>query len=380
MAVNFEKSLIYVVNRIGKQDSQHFVHIPNLLNRLCLDGWSIRLISERGGRGQTTVSGIPLTYLSSEGRWSRLPKLASALIGARRGGNRLVFVRISKSAALVSAVLGRIFGWKTLYWLCGKNEDFNIREKSWIGRGEIIFLWILFRLVDNLVTGPEEMNKYYRDYYGLPERKVITLYNDIETEGLPAADRYEEKRHETTLNILMVHRLSPIRETMNWFPGIMKMLSRRQAAGKWTRFDVVGGGPELPELQEEAVKYPDVDIHFHGTVPNSDLECFYRRADLFIMPSAREGFPRVVIEAMGRALPIVATAAGGTRDLFGPLSRPYCFALDDTEGFAKAIDELLDDRELRVQLARENRERVEKYSTISVARQYDEKLSGILAG
>lgn len=370
------KSLLYVVNRVSEDDSQHFVHIPNLLARLEEHGWDVSLVSERGGRGVGEVSGIPVTYLSEEGRWSRILALLNSLVAARRRGNRLVFVRISKSAALVSGITGRLFGWKTLYWLCGTVEDFNVREKGWNGRLEVAFLWLLFRIVDHLVTGPETMNAYYRNYYGLSDKKVITLYNDVEVK--PDFSR-EGEATEPTQRMLMVHRYSPVRETMRWFAPLLAMLQSRRAGGCSVRFDIIGGGPELQDMQQAAKAHPDLDIFFHGVMRNRDINSYYKKADLFVMPSYREGFPRVVIEAMAHALPVVATDAGGTRDLFGPLQTPYCIDRDDAERFAEAADELLGDKDLRGRLADENLRQAQQFSTCAVARQYDEKLSILLA-
>jgi glycosyltransferase involved in cell wall biosynthesis len=370
-------SLVYVVNRVSKDDSQHFVHIPNLLLRLTERGWNVCLVSERGGRGKGEISSIPVTYLSDEASWSRLPALLATLVAARRNHNRLVFVRISKSAALVSGIAGRFLGWKTLFWLCGTVEDFNLSRKGWIGRLEIAFLWVLFRVVDHLVTGPDSMNEYYRRYYGLPHKKVITLYNDVEIQ------RGRMRLHEVAdgpdhPRILMVHRYSPVRETMRWFPLILEMLQLRHKLGKPVRFDIIGGGPELDEMKVAASAHRDLDVHFHGIMPNFKITPFFERADLFIMPSYREGFPRVVVEAMAHALPLVSTDAGGTRDLLGNLQARYCIDRDDAKGFVEAMDHLLDDKELRACLSEENVEQAKRFSTGSVAKQYDEVLRQLL--
>ena len=58
------KRLTYVVNYLSADDAQHFVHIPNLLAQMERLGWSIDLLSERGGRGQAEVLGQRVTFLS----------------------------------------------------------------------------------------------------------------------------------------------------------------------------------------------------------------------------------------------------------------------------------------------------------------------------
>ena len=49
------------------------------------------------------------------------------------------------------------------------------------------------------------------------------------------------------------------------------------------------------------------DLVVLGTVPDQELDSWYRAADAFVFPSAKEGFGLVVLEAMASGLPVVAT-------------------------------------------------------------------------
>lgn len=374
---NTSRSLLYLVNRISADDTQHLVHIPNLLRKLTARGWLVQLVSERGGAGSAKIDGLPVTYLSQEGRWSRLPGLIRVLVSARRKGNRLVFVRISKSSALISGILGRFFGWKTLYWVSGTVQDFNIRKRRWRGRLENISLGVVLHIVDYLATGPETMKNYYSNYFNLPQEKILVLYNDIECSSLETNRLHNAQPAGTEDRVLMVHRLSPVRETMRWFPKIIDALSARQARGQKVVLEVIGTGPELPELQRAAHQNRSF-VHFRGAVPNRHLDEYYRRADLFLMPSAREGFPRVCLEAMAQGIPVVATDAGGTRDIFGPLQQEFVVSVDEPAQFVRKMEELLDYPDRRRALAEENLQYVQRFSTDAVATMYDERLSALL--
>ena len=122
----------------------------------------------------------------------------------------------------------------------------------------------------------------------------------------------------------------------------------------------------------------DLSVTFHGSVPNRKLDAFYSAATVFIMPSYREGFPRVVVEAMAHGLPIVSTDAGGSRDLFGDRQQEFVVDRDDPVAFAASLATLLHSAELRQALATENLERVKRYSTSAVARMYDKALGALL--
>jgi len=367
------KKLTYIVNYLSADDAQHYVHIPRLLAEMEKLGWEIDLVSERGGVGEQDVLGRRVTFLSRQGKAQRVANLLRHLLAMRRSGGRLVFVRISKFAALLSAIAGRLLGWKTVYWLSGTVEDFNLRKGAG-ARLRFAGMWLLFRLIDRLATGPERMVDYYRRMYGLPERKIMLLYNDIDPER-PV--RREAMEHED-LSVLMVHRLSPVRETNRYFPALLHTIEDfARTTKRSVRLDICGDGPEMNQLQKMA-HAGGVAVEFHGSVPQRRLRDYYRGATIFVMPSYREGFPRVVIEAMAYGLPIVATDAGGTRDLCGPAQQDYIVDREDTKAFGDAVQRLLSSAEARQRLSAENLKWAERFSTPAVATMYDRALSELI--
>jgi glycosyltransferase involved in cell wall biosynthesis len=119
-------------------------------------------------------------------------------------------------------------------------------------------------------------------------------------------------------------------------------------------------------------------VEFYGSVPQRELAEFYRRATIFVMPSYREGFPRVVLEAMAHGLPIVATDAGGTRDILGPAQQQYIVDRQDGEAFGKAVSRLIHSPVDLSELASENIETVTRFSTTEVALMYDRELTPLI--
>jgi len=370
------KRLTYILNYLSADDAQHFVHIPNLLSQMERLGWTVELVSERGGNGQAEILGRRVTFLSKTSRWRRAFALVIYLLAMRRRGGRLVFIRISKFPALVSALMGRMFGWQTVFWISGAVEDYNLR-RGLRARVELAAMWLLFRLVDRLATGPETMVEYYGVRYRLPASKIMLLYNDIDVEAASPAN-YSKK---TGMTVLLVHRLSPVRETDRYFPALIKALGRHaRDSGVSVAFEICGDGPERDDLERLAKCASEgVTVRFHGSVPQRQLDEYYRQADLFVMPSYREGFPRVMIEAMARGLPIVATDAGGTRDLCGPMQQRFVVDREDPIAFGEAIEKLLAASAQRRALADENLRSVQRFATPEVARMYDRALSALIA-
>jgi glycosyltransferase involved in cell wall biosynthesis len=86
-----------------------------------------------------------------------------------------------------------------------------------------------------------------------------------------------------------------------------------------------------------------------------DVPRLLRAADLFVLPSWREGLPRSIIEAMACALPVVATRIRGSREAVVDGETGRLVPARDPVALAGAILELLADENLRASMGRAGR-------------------------
>jgi glycosyltransferase involved in cell wall biosynthesis len=118
--------------------------------------------------------------------------------------------------------------------------------------------------------------------------------------------------------------------------------------------DPASGGPRL------AAKLGLSDIvSFTGRVETSELVHQYASHDVAVVPSLYEGFGLPAAEAMACGLPVVATSAGALPEVVGPDGE--CGLLvppADPGALARAIERLLDDGRLRLQMGVAARKRV----------------------
>lgn len=76
----------------------------------------------------------------------------------------------------------------------------------------------------------------------------------------------------------------------------------------------IGGGDDLVRLKEKARMLGVFQrVRFLGAVPNAELIEYYNLCDVFVMPSAGEGFGVVFLEAMACGRPVVGGKRDGTR-------------------------------------------------------------------
>jgi len=373
------KKLIYILNYVHPEDTQHFVHVFKLLDVLEKNcGWTVRLLSEKGGTGETKVFGRTVHYMSHTGRVQRLLKLARELISLRQQGFRIVFVRISLPAMITAILVGRLIGLKTVFWHSSANHDLD-RSGPLLQR---IIASAKMRFValgaHHFVTGPATMVRYYREKYRVPERKLRLLYNDIDLRRFAAVKR--GRGNDGPVRVLFVHSFSPSKNALKYMPAIIDRLNRASRNGLAVEFRLAGDGPERDGVAALTRKAEvGVNVEMLGALPNTALPAYYAEADIFIMPSYREGMPRALMEAMSSGLPAIATDAGGTRDLVGPLQSHFIVPRDDHETFADRLYDLLFDEDARRKIGMENRRYVARFSTESVAEMYDRVLSEVLA-
>ena len=306
----------------------------------------------------------------------RLFRQVREMISLRREGYRLTFVRISRPAALIVSIFGPLLGFRSLFWLSGTVLDLESLKPTLKRIKDRFLLDVIIRRTTYLATGPESMVQYYMDNLGLPRNKIQMLYNDIDITAFPPGSK---RTDDGEYRLLLVHRLSPVRRTDLYFPRILEAMRTALMSGQKVRLDVVGSGSEMESLKKVVSDFgTDVDVTFHGALPNNQLNRFYQAADIFLMPSYREGFPRVLLEAMSHGLPIVSTDAGGVRDILGPQQVAYVTDRDDTQGFGTNIEIMLSHPQIWSELREENLSWVQRFSTPAVAEMYDEAFSSIL--
>jgi glycosyltransferase involved in cell wall biosynthesis len=115
---------------------------------------------------------------------------------------------------------------------------------------------------------------------------------------------------------------------------------------------MVGHCYDVPEFRRRISETIARHVRLVGVVADfSQLTEYFVDADVFVLPSHDEGFPRVLYEAMALGVPIVTTFVGSVPNVMK--DRVNCLRADvrDPQSIADRIRELVDDSALRAQLA-----------------------------
>jgi glycosyltransferase involved in cell wall biosynthesis len=147
---------------------------------------------------------------------------------------------------------------------------------------------------------------------------------------------------------------------------LIEAAAQMRAAGSAFTLSIGGDGPEMPKLKEQAEARGVADvITWRGWV--EDVDGVYRDIDLFCLPSRAEPFGLVVLEAMTRGVPVVATATEGPRDLIRQGETGWLVPVGDASALAAAVSAALADAPARARIGRAGRAfAVENYSDDAV--------------
>lgn len=165
---------------------------------------------------------------------------------------------------------------------------------------------------------------------GRCRKQIHVIHSGIPDPGVQKKTFLKDR----TLRLLFAGRLS--REK-----GIDLLLARLASfrEAPWT-LTIAGEGNQKDELISicRDLKIEE-RVFFKGFVP--DMGPLFLEHDCLVLPSRKEGFGLVIIEAFARGVPVLAAATGGIREIITPGSGGLLYEREDKNSFESAFTELL---------------------------------------
>jgi phosphatidyl-myo-inositol dimannoside synthase len=117
------------------------------------------------------------------------------------------------------------------------------------------------------------------------------------------------------------------------------------------QYVVVGQGDDLAFLQRVARRFGVHDrVHFQSGVGDRELVNLYGQCQAFVLPSGKEGFGIVFLEAMFFGAPVIAAAEKGALDVIKDGETGLLVRFGDSIELQRAIERLGSDEALRAKL------------------------------
>ncbi len=265
----------------------------------------------------------------------------------------------------VAALIGRAAAWREgvpriVYTAHG--FYFHDGMPRW-KRAFFIFLeWLAGRVTQQLFTQAEEDAATARRYRLCAGGRIEAIGNGVDLARFhPRAEDGERARLRASLDtpadavvILVAGRLVAEKGYPELFEAMRKLDAVLWVAGERLPSDHASAIDRALEAvaRDEALRRR-VRLLGH----REDMPALMRAADIFTLPSHREGMPRSIIEAMASGLPVVATDIRGAREEVVSGETGALVPVDDPAALAAALGRLAADPALRARQGEAGRAR-----------------------
>jgi glycosyltransferase involved in cell wall biosynthesis len=199
--------------------------------------------------------------------------------------------------------------------------------------------WLLKRALYRVPHEYITLNDHLRDKLGqfAPDARAMVLENYVDDRFSRSTLTKDQARvalglpDDGTTIIAHVGRLNLQQKRQDF---LMQTIERHADAFARTLVLIVGEGPDADEVQALIDASPLLKRHVRMLGPQKDVLPYIVASDALVLPSAYEGVPLVMIEAILAQRPIVVSRVSG---LDSYLPDALLFAADDDEAFVERI-------------------------------------------
>jgi glycosyltransferase involved in cell wall biosynthesis len=264
----------------------------------------------------------------------------------------------------VASLIGRLAAWR-----CGvprivyTAHGFYFHERmAWPKRVAFMALeWLAGRVTHVLFTQAEEDAATARRVGLVRGGRVHAIGNGVDPRRFRLAEDAERRRRRAALGtpddtvvIVMIGRLvaekgyPELFQAMKDVDAELWVVGERLASDHASSIDDAIAAVERDPVLARRVRF----LGYRRDVP-----ALLGAADIFVLPSHREGMPRSIIEAMMTGLPVVATDIRGSREEVVPEETGVLVPVGDSAALAGALNRLVADAALRARWGRAGRAR-----------------------
>lgn len=203
----------------------------------------------------------------------------------------------------------------------------SLQSKSWLKK-------MVYRKAAYCIAASSAIKKYFEE---IGCKNIAVIPNGIDLSGFKGLKR---EPHDGFI-VMTVARLEKVKG-INY---LIEAISRLDLPGRLSLV-LIGDGSQRKKL-ENLAKRLGVKAKFLGEIPNRKIPEQLAQADCFVIPSIKEGFGIVILEAMAAKIPVIGTRVGGILDIIedgktGLLAEPA-----DSRKIAEAIQRIYQSPSLR---------------------------------
>ena len=276
----------------------------------------------------------PVTLIKNIAYWLEAMVVADI---ATKSGSSQIHAHFSSQGCTVALLASKISGINFSVTVHGPDEFYNVKEFQ---------LETKFALANFIIC----ISNFARSQ--VMKFTAVNQWHKLHVNNLgvdPALFKPEAKSNDVP-KLLCIGRLVGAKGQ-----GVLleaaKILAERNVSFS---LDFVGDGPDRQELEHYVTQHQlSKQVNFLGKVNHDQVQVLQRQSDIFVIPSFAEGIPIVLMEAMASGTPCVTTHITGIPELITNGVDSLLIPAGSSELLADALQKLIDDPQLREQLAAE---------------------------
>ncbi|MGY2933671.1 phosphatidylinositol alpha-1,6-mannosyltransferase [Bradyrhizobium sp. GM6.1] len=294
----------------------------------------------------------------------------SSLVAQWPGLTASVFI-VGHINLLPIAALVRCFRWKTPILLFVHGDEVwnepKRRKKRW---HDSLFL----RAVSRIASVSQYTADIMSHEFGVKQTKFRILPNAVDVVQRPSS-----QGAKNTPVVLTVSRLSSGDRAKN-IDQMLRAIALLKTRIPTVRYEVVGDGALRGELEQLTRELGiEANVSFLGRLNDAELSQAYQRASVFALPSSKEGFGIVYLEAWLRLLPVICSSFGASKEIISDGADGFVVDHRDPDAIANRLYELLTDSAVALRLGENGRNKVEsKYLNRSFQTNLDAIIDDLL--
>jgi len=221
---------------------------------------------------------------------------------------------------------------------------------------------------DKIIVNSELDKKIAINYKICPPEKIVKIYNGLDFEKLEFLPKEQAKDFlskntkynmedtkyliGTVANFYKTKGLEYLIKSAHVLNIKYKMLN--------TKYLVIGDGKQRESLESLIRKYNLEDkVFLLGKIP--DAYKYLKAFDVFILPSLKEGFPWIILEAMASGVPIISTDVGAVPEIIKDNINGLLIKPKDSQVLAEKITLILNNRTKAQEIAVEAKETLKNF-------------------
>ncbi len=165
-------------------------------------------------------------------------------------------------------------------------------------------------MADKIITVSNLTRKIVLEKYGIPEEKVVTVYNAVEPVQNEKSRLPIKGVNEKIVTFL--GRITMQKGPEYFIEAAHLVLKKMQNV----RFVMAGSGDMMDKMVSRIAELGIADkFHFTGFLQGADVQNLFGMTDVFVMPSVSEPFGIVPLEAMQLNVPVIISNQSGVAEI-----------------------------------------------------------------